>query len=224
MKSIFIYIIQIIFLTVSVAHTQSEKEGVPSSSKSYFPVNNDITLVYGSSFGESITKCFQDGEFIISSSESDDFKYKQTFIIKDQGVYTSETYQYYKIFLFITKESTVTYEKPLLRFPLPLLPGREWVWEGNEYSDGEMNTVKVSGKAFNKEFVITKAGNFEAIKLESIIETSSDTKNIVTEWYTEGIGLIKAQILIEGGGLMGILRDVLGYGTIEFELEEIRKE
>ena len=123
MKNIFIYMIQIIILTASFSHTQSEKEGVPSSSKSYFPANNDISLVYGSSFGESITKYFQDGEFIISSSESDDFKYKQTFIIKDQGVYTSETYQYYKVFLFITKESTVTYERPLLRFPLPLLPG-----------------------------------------------------------------------------------------------------
>ena len=224
MKNIFIYMIQIIILTASFSHTQSEKEGVPSSSKSYFPANNDISLVYGSSFGESITKCFQDGEFIISSSESDDFKYKQTFIIKDQGVYTSETYQYYKVFLFITKESTVTYERPLLRFPLPLLPGMVWKWEGNEYSDGEMNTVKVSGKAFDKEFIVTKAGSFEAIKLESIIETSSDTKNKVTEWYTEGIGLIKAQILIEGGGLMGLLRDILGYGTIEFELEEIRNE
>jgi hypothetical protein len=36
--------------------------------------------------------------------------------------------------------------------------------------------------------------------------------------------MIKAKIIIEGGGVMGFLRDILGYGTIEFELKEIRKQ
>ena len=96
-------------------------------------------------------------------------------------------------------------------------------WEGDEYSDGDMNKVKVTGKALDKEFVITNAGRFEAIKLESVIEGSANAKNRVTEWFAEGIGLIKAKIIIEGGGVMGFLRDLLGYGTIEFELKEIRK-
>ncbi len=122
MKNTFIYIIQIFFLTASFCHSQSEREGVPSSSKLYIPVNTGITLVYGSSFGESITKYFQDGAFIISSSEADDFKYRQKLMIKDDGAYVKETYQYFKIFLFIKKEATITYSKPLLRFPLPLLP------------------------------------------------------------------------------------------------------
>jgi hypothetical protein len=82
----------------------------------------------------------------------------------------------------------------------------------------------ITGKVLNKEFVITKAGTFEAIKLESVVESSSNEKNKVTEWYAEGIGLIKAKIIIEGGGIMGFLRDILGYGTIEFELKEIRKQ
>ena len=144
-------------------------------------------------------------------------------IIKEDGVYVKETYQYLKIFLFIKKEATYTYGKPLLRLPLPLLPGMEWKWEGEEYSDGDTNKVKVTGKALEKEFIITKAGRFEAIKLESVVEGSSNSKNRVTEWYVEGIGLIKAKIIIEGGGVMGFLRDLLGYGTIEFELKEIRK-
>jgi hypothetical protein len=224
MKSIFIYIIQIIFLTASIGYAQSEKERVTSSSKSYFPINSDITLVYESSFGECTTKYYQEADFTISSSEADKFKYKQTFMLKDNGVYVKETYQYLKIFLFIKKEATSTYGKPLLRFPLPLKPGMEWRWEGDEYSDGDTNKVVVTGKALGEEFVITKAGGFEAIKLETFVEGSSSTKNRVTEWYAEGIGLIKAKIIIEGGGLMGFLRDVLGYGTIEFELKEIRNE
>jgi hypothetical protein len=83
--------------------------------------------------------------------------------------------------LFINKEGTSTYEKPLLRFPLPLLIGMEW--EGDEYSDGDTNKVKVTGKVLNKEFVKTDAGKFEAIKVESLVEGSSDLKNRVTEWY-----------------------------------------
>ncbi len=223
MKNKSIYIISVILLFATISIDSSDKKKPTIDSNTYFPVNNGKTLVYESSFGESSTKYFHDGEFTISLSEGEDFKYKQTLIIKEDGVYVKETYQYLKVFLFINKEATITYEKPLLRFPLPLLPGKEWNWEGDEYSDGETNKVKVTGKVLDKEFVITKAGRFEAMKLETIVESSTDSKNKITEWYAEGIGLIKAKIQIEGGGLMGFMRDLLGYGTIDFELEEIRK-
>lgn len=224
MKSNSMYIIPLLLLFAAMSNASSAKEKTVINSNSYFPVNNGITLVYKSSFGESITKYFQDGEFTISSSEADKFKYRQTLIIKEDGVYVKETYRFLKIFLFIKKEGTFTYGKPLLRFPLPLSPGMEWKWEGDEYSDGDTNKVKVTGKVLNKEFVITEAGRFEAIKLESIVEGSDNVKDIATEWFAEGIGLIKAKIMIEGGGVMGFLRDILGYGTIEFELKEIRKQ
>lgn len=224
MKSNSIYTILLLLLFTTMGYVSSAKKKTVINSNLYFPVNDHITLIYKSSFGESITNNFQDGEFTISSSKADKFKYRQTMIIKEDGVYVKETYQFLKILLFIKKEATFTYGKPLLRFPLPLEPGMEWKWEGDEYSDGGTNKVKVIGKAINKEFVKTKAGRFEAIKLESIVEGSSNSKNRVTEWYAEGIGLIKAKIIIEGGGLLGVLRDFLGYGTIEFELEEIRKK
>ncbi|RJP67540.1 MAG: hypothetical protein C4539_10065 [Ignavibacteriales bacterium] len=224
MKNYYIYIIPLFLLLTAFSDASSTKEKTVINSHSYFPINKNITLIYKSSFGESVTTYFRNGEFTISSSESEKFKYKQTLLIKDDGVYVSEIYQYLKIFLFIKKEATFTYGKPLLRFPLPLTPGINWVCEGVEYSDGDMNKVKVTGKALDKEFVITKAGRFEAIKLESLIEGTANAKNRVTEWYAEGIGLIKAKIIIEGGGVMGFLRDMLGYGTIEFELQEIRKQ
>ncbi len=224
MKSNSIYIIPLILLFAALGIASFAKDKIVIKSNLYFPVNNGITLVYKSSFGESITKYSQDGEFTICSSEADNFKYRQTLIIKKDGVYVKDTYQYLKIFLFIKKEAAFTYGKPLLRFPLPLLPGMKWEWEGDEYSDDDTNKVKVTGQAFDKEFIVTKAGKFEAIKLESIVEGSANAKNRVTEWYAEGIGLIKAKIIIEGSGVMGFLRDLLGYGTIEFELEEIRKQ
>jgi len=224
MKSKFIYIILLIFLIVTLSGASINKENTDLISNLYFPINQGEELVYESSFGEAVTKYFQDGEFTISSSEADDFKYRQVLVIKDDGVYVIETYQFVKIFLFINKEATSKYGKPLLRFPMPLLPGTEWKWEGDEYSDGDTNTVMVTGKVLSKEIIKTEAGRFEAVKLESLVEGSSDLKNRVTEWYVEGIGLIKAKVIIEGGGIMGFVRDILGYGTIEFELKEIRKE
>ncbi len=224
MKSNYIYFILPLLLFPAFSDATLEKEKTVINVNSYFPPNDNEILIYNSSFGESITKYYQEGGFTISSSEADDFKYRQALIIKEDGVYVTETYQFLKIFLFINKEATFTYGKPLLRFPLPLSPGMEWEWEGKEYSDGDMNKVKVNGKAIDKEIIMTEAGRFEAIKIESIIEGANNAKNKVTEWYAEGIGLIKAKIIIGGGGLMGVLRDILGYGTIEFELKEIRNQ
>jgi len=222
MKNISIHIIPILILFIYMGDASLNKEEIPAISNSYFPVNKSVELVYNSSFGECITTYTEDGGLTISSSEADDFEYRQALSIKENGIYVTETYQYLKIFLFIKKEATSTYEKPLLRFPLPLLPGAEWKWDGEEYSDDEKYNVHITGKVLGSELVTTKAGTFQAVKLETIVESSSDTKNIVTEWITEGVGLIKAKIIIDGGGLMGFMRDILGYGTIEFELEEIK--
>ena len=220
-KSVCLIPLLLLLTIINVYPSPNKKSLIYSSS--YFPINNNIVLIYESSFGESVSKYFSDGEFTVSSSEADKFKYKQTLLIKKDGIYVKETYQYLKVLLFIKKEETFTYSKPLLRFPLPLTPGMEWRWEGDEYSSSGTNKVVVTGKVIKKESVITKAGTFEAIKLESVVEGSSNSKNTVTEWYVEGIGLIKAKIIIEGGGIMGFLRDILGYGTIEFELKEIRR-
>lgn len=214
----------IVIAVFSFTSLVSTKDRLTEITANYFPVENNVEMVYKSSFGEAITQYFQDGEFAISSSEADDFKYRQIMIIKDRGVYVKETYQFLNIFLFINKESTITYEEPLLRFPLPMYPGMEWSWEGDEYSGGDTSIVKVTGEVFDKEFITTAAGKFETTKLKTIVEGASGSKNSVTEWFAEDIGLIKAEIIIEGGGMMGFLRDLLGYGTIEFELEEIRKQ
>jgi hypothetical protein len=91
--------------------------------------NNSKTVTIGGSglqtIGESITQYFEDGGYIISSSKGDKFKYKQSMIIQDDGVYVKEVYEHLNIFLFFKKNETYTYEKPLFRFPLPLSPGME---------------------------------------------------------------------------------------------------
>ena len=92
MKNNSIYFIPFLLFFTSLIYASSVKKKAVINTSTYFPVNNGITLVYESSFGESTTKYSQNGEFTISSSEAEKFKYRQTFIIKDDGVYVKETY------------------------------------------------------------------------------------------------------------------------------------
>jgi hypothetical protein len=193
------------------------------SAATYFPLNEKIILVYESSFGETSSTYTGDESALVISNEGGKFKYRQTLIVKDDGVYVKDTYQYFKIFLFLKKENSITYPKPLLRFPLPLETGREWKCESMEYCDGDSNKIAISGKVIGRETIVTKAGSFSAFRIESNLVNETGMKNKLTEWYAEGIGLIKVNILIEGGGISGLLRDLLGYGEINFELKEIKK-
>jgi len=80
----------------------------------------------------------------------------------------------------------------------------------------------VHGKVIGEENVITQAGTFKSLKVETSIENSNDSKNTITEWFVEGIGPVKTIIVIKGGGLMGFVRDLLGYKEFSFELKELK--
>jgi hypothetical protein len=192
------------------------------SGSNFFPTNRNISLIYNSSFGHTISKFYNTDDFLISGNEGDRFKYIQKIFITETGVYVNEVYQYFKVMIFISKEKLFTYNKPVLRLPLPLVSGKSWDWEGEEYSDGDTSVIKLSGRVLDKELVSTPAGNFESIKVETKISSSSGSENNIVEWYVENIGIVKAIISINGGGLMGMIRKVMGYAKIEFELKEIK--
>ncbi|MCL4549196.1 MAG: hypothetical protein M1495_11575 [Bacteroidetes bacterium] len=220
-KNIFL-LITTLLISSSVYSFSKEKNGY-SYIDAYFPVRAKLT--FQSSFGQTVTEYIRFGkDILVINNEGEKFKYKQTMLVKDDGIYVTETYQYLKLFLFFKKEATYTYSKPLLRLPNPLIPGTEWKSECDEYCNGDTGKVKLTGKVGEKEIVKLKSGSYEAVKVESLIEGSSGVKNQITEWYAEGIGLIKANIKIGGGGFPGLLRDALGYGDIDFELDNIKRE
>jgi len=188
----------------------------------YFPLNIKKTLIYNSSFGDLELKVTEEKKIHLFSYDSDKFKYRQKLFLNDKGLFVNESYQKIKLLLFITKEGNYVYDKPLLRIPFPVEIGQEWMWNGNEFVNDETHTVSLKGIASNFETVITPAGKFETLKIETTIETSNGSKNIMTEWYAKDLGMVKMNISIEGGGMLGFARDILGYGTIEFELKEIR--
>lgn len=191
--------------------------------KEYFPTSIKNKLIYQSTFGDLELKVTKEKSNYLFAYDSDKFKYRQKLFVSDTGLFVYETYQKIKLLLLITKEGTYVYDKPLLRIPFPITIGQKWNWDGKEFIDGETHTVKLNGKAAMVETISTSAGNFETIRVESTLETSNGSRNILTEWYAKNLGMVKMQVIIEGGGMLGFARDVLGYGTIEFELKEIQK-
>ena len=192
--------------------------------KEYFPTEIKKTLLYDSSFGDLELKVTKEKNVHLFSYDSEKFKYRQKLFVNDNGLFVNETYQKIKLLLFITKEGNYVYDKPLLRIPFPVKVGQEWTWDGKEFVNDETHTVNIKGKASKFETITLPAGKFETLKVETTLETSNGTKNLLTEWYAKDLGMVKMLVSIEGGGMLGFARDILGYGTITFELKEIKNK
>jgi DUF3108-like len=209
------------FLSVPGIRNFGIEKGSGSSGLEYFPLLNNYTLIYESDFGETKSEMSYENGYYLFKNDGDDFKYYQKLLINNDGVYILETYQKIHIFLFINSEGTFHYNKPLLRIPLPLEAGEEWDTKDLQIDDNDTTTVNLNGKVIGTDTVTTPAGKFNTIKIESTLITSHGTKNIITEWFAKNVGMVKMHLAIEGGGAMGIVRDLLGYGDISFVLKEI---
>jgi hypothetical protein len=216
---------KILFIIIAAATiaTAADKSIKKNFSRELFPLSMTTQYIYDSSFGDATIKAFGSNGFIEMNSLADNFKYNQKLIMNDKGIFVNETYQRIKLLLFIKKENKVTYNRPLLRYSFPLFVGKEWNDSATEYIDDDSNKVNLTGKVVLQEDVKTPAGIFNALKLVTTVESETGSKNVVTEWLAEDVGLVKAKIEIKGGGIMGFARDILGYGTIDFVLREIKK-
>jgi hypothetical protein len=210
-------------LAASAIAVAADKPIKKSFGRELFPLSETTQYIYNSSFGEATIKAFVSKGFIEMNSLADNFKYNQKLVMTDKGIFVTETYQKIKLLLFIEKENKVTYNRPLLRYSFPLYVGKEWNDSATEYIDDDSNKVNLTGKVLAQEDVQTGAGIFNALKLVATVESETGSKNVVTEWLSEDVGLVKAKIEIKGGGIMGFARDILGYGTIDFVLKEIKK-
>lgn len=225
-----IFILTLIFIP-SDYYSQSKVNKISTTlnsdktyGKEYFPTEIKKTLIYDSSFGDLELKVTKDKNIHLFSYDSEKFKYRQKLFVDDKGLFVNETYQKIKLLLFLTKEGNYVYDKPLLRIPFPVKVGQEWTWDGKEYVNDETHTVNIKAKASKFEKITLPAGSFETLKVETTLETSNGTKNVLTEWYAKDLGMVKMLVSIEGGGMLGFARDILGYGTITFELKEIRNK
>lgn len=188
----------------------------------YFPDNRAKVLVYNSDFGETKLTMDTEDKYDIYTLRSDNFIYRQKLLLNADGVFVKETYQKIKYLLVLSKEGNFTYNELMPRIKFPLIEGKAWSWEGQEYDNKDTSSISLTAKVENKEIIKVPAGSFETIKLITNIISSSGTRSTITEWFAKNIGLIKMSADIEGGGISGIARDLMGLGEIVFELKEIQ--
>lgn len=189
----------------------------------YFPTDTSLKLAYSSSMGDAEAVIKQVGNNFIMDLRNDDFFFVQTIHVENDTIFLTKLDQEVDVFLFISSSSTVTYNRPYLRFPFPLSINDSWNWDGVEYIDGEdPDTISVSGKVLGEELVKTDAGNFDCIKFQiDIRKKKSGTHTKFYEWRTPNIGLVKLEAFIDSKGFIGTIISLLGYDEMKFELKKI---
>ena len=190
----------------------------------YFPILTNKILIYDSDFGDAELKISKNKNLNVFSLESEDFIYRQKLLIDQNGVFVKETYQKINVLFGLTKEGTLTYNEPLPRIKFPFEAGKKWSWKGKEFDDDDTYILDVNSRIDNIEKVTVPAGTFDAIKLVTSVKSTKGTKSNVTEWYAKDVGLIKMIAVVEGGGVIGAARDLLGLGEIVFELKEVKSK
>jgi len=189
----------------------------------YFPTDSSLKLSYNSSMGDAEAVIKQVGNNYIMDLRNDDFYFVQTVHVENDTIFLTKLDQEVDVFLFISSSSSVTYNRPYLRFPFPLGINDNWNWNGVEYIDGEdPDTISVSGKVLGEELLETEAGNFECVKFQiDIRKKKSGSHTKFYEWRTPKIGLIKLEAFIDSKGFIGTIISLLGYDEMKFEIKKI---
>jgi len=189
----------------------------------YFPTDSTLKLSYNSSFGDAKALIRQVDNNYILDLRNDDFFFVQTIHVENDTIFLIKLDQEVDVFLFISSGSSVTYNRPYLRFPFPLKINDSWNWDGVEYIDEEdPDTISVSGKVLGQELVETEAGSFDCVKFQiDIRKKKSGSHTKFYEWRTPKIGLIKLNAFIDSKGFIGSIMSLLGYDEMNFELKKI---
>jgi hypothetical protein len=232
MRKIFLILLYCILIPI-IAASDPSKESFEVNHKysredysiglEYFPTNTALKLVYSSSMGEAYAEIKKKGKSYVMDLRNDDFYFIQTVHVENDTIFLTKLEQEVDVFLFISSSSSVTYNRPYLRFPFPLQKNDTWNWEGVEYIDEENpDTISVSGKVLGYEKLKTEAGSFDCVKFQiDIHKKKRGTHTKFYEWRTPDIGLVKLEAFIDSKGFIGTVMNLLGYDEMKFELKEI---
>jgi hypothetical protein len=191
--------------------------------KDYFPTGPSLKLSYNSSMGDAEAVIKQVGNNFVMDLRNDDFFFVQTIYVENDTIFLTKLDQEVDVFLFISSGSSVTYNRPYLRFPFPLSINDEWNWNGVEFIDGENpDTISVSGKVLGEELIETEAGSFTCVKFQiDIRKKKSGSHTKFYEWRAPDIGLVRLEAFIDSKGFIGTIINLLGYDEMKFELKKI---
>jgi DUF3108-like len=184
----------------------------------HFPLVDGLKWKYESNMGEVVSWVTVTGDQYTVTSESSPLDIKQVFRLTPEGLILIEA----EMDTWLTSDRR-TYLPSLLRFPLSVTVGEEWLWEGKEVLDDDIINSVVKGKIIGWDNITVPAGTYRCLNV--LITTTSDdgTTTSSTQWLAPGIGIVKAEIAVDAGGFSGFVIALLGFDTYNLELEEIIK-
>lgn len=202
---------------LAAAARSAEEKATPGDG--HFPLAPGMRWTYESNLGEVSSWVEASGEErrVISTSSSLDTE--QRLRVAPDGVYLLAASS--KVLFFSTER---TYRPPLLRLPLPIQPGQSWSWSGTETVDGDEIQTAITGKAEAEEKVAVPAGEFSCLRVRVDTVCSDGTTASSVQWLARGVGIVKAEIAVDAGGLSGFLISLIGMDRFTLELKEIKKD
>ncbi len=188
------------------------------SLREHFPLEDGFSWRYDSNLGEVNTSVAIKGDRIIVDSRSRRLDIIQVYLLSPEGVLLTSAHS--DTFLF---SSTRTYHPFLLRFPAEIRIGQTWEWEGKEVVERKsIIKSRVRGSVQGKEKITVPAGEFDCLKVKVTTWSDDGTVSISTQWLASGVGIVKAEVGIDAGGLSGMIIALLGFDTYFLELVEMR--
>ena len=200
--------------------TETAVKAVPAveaiSILDHFPLVDGLKWIYDSNMGEVTSWVTVTGDQYTVTSESSPLDIKQVFRLTPEGLILIEA----EMDTWLTSDRR-TYLPSLLRFPLTVTIGKEWIWEGKELVDDDIINSMVKGRIIGWEEITVPAGTYRCLNV--LITTTSDdgTTTSSTQWLAPGIGIVKADIAVDAGGFSGFIITILGFDTYNLELAEI---
>ncbi len=180
----------------------------------HFPLVEGISWRYSSNLGEVKSSVIVDGDRLTIDSRSPRLDIVQNYLLAPEGIMLTSAES--KTFLYSSRR---TYHPFLLRFPAEVEIGGRWEWEGKEVVDRKSIIVsRVEGKVENRETITVPAGRFDCLKVTVRTVSDDGTVSSSTQWLASGVGIVKAEVEIEAGGLSGLIISLLGFDTYSLEL------
>ena len=122
-----LFLIGIVVILTNSIFSQSQSASTTDSSasfgKEYFPLNDKVELIYDATVGESKRVVEYVDSLYKTEIIADNFRYTQTFYVKNDSIYLVKTEQNVKILLIFSKHAEIFYSEPALQIPFPLHVG-----------------------------------------------------------------------------------------------------
>ena len=182
----------------------------------HFPLVDGLKWEYDSNLGDVTSWVTVTGDQYTVISESSPLDIKQVFRLIPEGLILIEAEM--DNWLFSSRRN---YLPPLLRFPLTVTVGEEWLWEGKEIVDDDIIKSVVKGKIVGWESVTVPAGTYLCLNVHIATTSDDGTISSSTQWLAPGVGIVKADIAVDAGGFSGFIIAILGFDTYNLELTDI---